>query len=72
MVFKQKVLGKDTDFDTIIFSGGKIGYQVKLSLDDLKHHMENGVETHVHAGRQVHGFCIICFLKIAQSIPFLQ
>ena len=24
------------DFDTIIFSGGKIGYQVELSLDDLK------------------------------------
>lgn len=24
------------DFDTIIFSGGKIGYQVKLSLDNLK------------------------------------
>lgn len=25
-----------TEWDTIIFSGGKIGYQVQLSLDDLK------------------------------------
>lgn len=25
-----------TNFDTIIFSGGKIGYQVETSLDDLK------------------------------------
>ena len=24
------------DFDTIIFSGGKIGYQVELSLEELK------------------------------------
>ena len=24
------------DFDTILFSGGKIGYQVELSLDELK------------------------------------
>ena len=24
------------DFDTIIFSGGKIGYQVEISLDELK------------------------------------
>ena len=25
-----------TNFDTIIFSGGKIGYQVEISLDELK------------------------------------
>lgn len=24
------------DFDTIIFSGGKIGYQVELGIDDLE------------------------------------
>lgn len=24
------------DFETIIFSGGKIGYQVEISLEDLK------------------------------------
>ena len=33
----QTVIHKSAvDFDTIIFSGGKIGYQVELSLDDLK------------------------------------
>lgn len=25
-----------TEYDTIIFSGGKIGYQVQLAIDDLK------------------------------------
>ena len=33
----QTVIHKSAaDFDTIIFSGGKIGYQVELSLNDLK------------------------------------
>lgn len=31
-------------FDTILFSGGKIGYQVELSLDDLKEILEFRLE----------------------------
>lgn len=34
--FKTVLHASAADFDTIIFSGGKIGYQVELSLDDLK------------------------------------
>lgn len=34
--FKTVIHASATDFDKIIFSGGKIGYQVGLSLDDLK------------------------------------
>ena len=34
--FKTVIDASAADFDTIIFSGGKIGYQVELSLDDLK------------------------------------
>ena len=34
--FKTVIDVSSKDFDTIIFSGGKIGYQVELSLDDLK------------------------------------
>ena len=34
--FKTVIHASAADFDTIIFSGGKIGYQVELSLDDLK------------------------------------
>ncbi len=34
--YKTVIHASAADFDTIIFSGGKIGYQVELSLDDLK------------------------------------
>ena len=34
--YKTVIDASASDFDTIIFSGGKIGYQVELSLDDLK------------------------------------
>ena len=34
--FKTVIHVSSKDFNTIIFSGGKIGYQVELSLDDLK------------------------------------
>lgn len=34
--FKTVIDASATDFDTIIFSAGKIGYQVETSLDDLK------------------------------------
>ena len=34
--YKTVIDASAADFDTIIFSGGKIGYQVELSLDDLK------------------------------------
>ena len=34
--FKTVIHASAADFDTIIFSGGKIGYQVELSLEDLK------------------------------------
>ena len=34
--YKTVIDASAVDFDTIIFSGGKIGYQVELSLDDLK------------------------------------
>lgn len=33
--FRTTIHNTAADFDTIIFSGGKIGYQVQLSLDDL-------------------------------------
>lgn len=33
--FKTTIDISAQDFDTIIFSAGKIGYQVELSLDDL-------------------------------------
>lgn len=33
--FKTVIHNTALDFDTIIFSGGKIGYQVEISLDDL-------------------------------------
>ena len=34
--YKTVIDALAVDFDTIIFSGGKIGYQVELSLADLK------------------------------------
>lgn len=34
--FKTVIDQTASDFETIIFSAGKIGYQVELSLDDLK------------------------------------
>ena len=34
--FKTVIDASAVNFDTIIFSGGKIGYQVEVSLDDLK------------------------------------
>lgn len=34
--FKTTIDESTMNFDTIIFSGGKIGYQVETSLDDLK------------------------------------
>lgn len=34
--FKTTIDISASNFDTIIFSGGKIGYQVELSLDELK------------------------------------
>ena len=34
--FKTTIDITATDFDTIVFSGGKIGYQVELSLEELK------------------------------------
>ena len=34
--FKTVIHSSVTDLDTIIFSGGKIGYQVELSPEDLK------------------------------------
>lgn len=34
--FKTTIDASAASYDTIIFSGGKIGYQVELSLDDLK------------------------------------
>ena len=34
--YKTVIHASAADFATIIFSGGKIGYQVELSLDDLK------------------------------------
>lgn len=34
--FKTTIDVSATKIDTIIFSGGKIGYQVEISLDDLK------------------------------------
>ena len=35
-LFPTVVHASAEEWDTIIFSGGKIGYQVQLSLDDLK------------------------------------
>ena len=34
--YRTVIHASAANFDTIIFSGGKIGYQVELSLDDLK------------------------------------
>lgn len=34
--FKTVIDASAASFDTILFSGGKIGYQVKTSLDELK------------------------------------
>ncbi len=34
--FKTVIHQTARDFETIVFSGGKIGYQVELTLDDLK------------------------------------
>ncbi len=34
--FKTTIDKSAAEFDTIIFSGGKIGYQVELSLEELK------------------------------------
>lgn len=34
--FKTVIDISAKEFDTIIFSGGKIGYQVEVSLDDLQ------------------------------------
>lgn len=34
--YKTVIDASAMEFDTIIFSGGKIGYQVELSLDELK------------------------------------
>lgn len=34
--FKTVIHKTATDYDTIMFSGGKIGFQVELSFDDLK------------------------------------
>lgn len=34
--FKTTIDSSATDFETIIFSAGKIGYQVEVSLDDLQ------------------------------------
>ena len=34
--FKTVIDISAKDFDTIIFSGGKIGYQVEVDLDDLQ------------------------------------
>ena len=34
--FKTVIDASAADFDTIIFSGGKIGYQVETSLEELK------------------------------------
>lgn len=34
--FKTKIDSSAQNFDTIIFSAGKIGYQVEMSLDELK------------------------------------
>ncbi len=34
--FKTVIHETANDFDTIIFSGGKIGYQVEVSLEELK------------------------------------
>ena len=34
--FKTVIDISANNFNTIIFSGGKIGYQVELTLDDLK------------------------------------
>lgn len=34
--FRTTIDITSANFDTIIFSGGKIGYQVELTLDDLK------------------------------------
>ena len=34
--FKTTIDSSAQNFDTIIFSAGKIGYQVEMSLDELK------------------------------------
>ena len=34
--FKTVIDERALDFDSIIFSAGKVGYQVEVSLDDLK------------------------------------
>ena len=34
--FKTVIDSSSENFDTVIFSGGKIGYQVEVSLSDLK------------------------------------
>ena len=34
--FKTVIDESALDFDSIIFSAGKVGYQVEVSLDDLK------------------------------------
>ena len=34
--FRTTIHKTAADFDTIFFSGGKIGYQVEVSLDELK------------------------------------
>ena len=34
--FKTAIHQTAADFDTIMFSGGKIGYQVETSVNDLK------------------------------------
>ncbi len=34
-LFKTIIHQSTSEFDTIIFSGGKIGYQVEINLSDL-------------------------------------
>ena len=42
--FKTVIDKSATNFETFIFSGGKIGYQVEVTLDDLKKVIDYGLE----------------------------
>ena len=42
--FKTVIDKSATNFETFIFSGGKIGYQVEVTLDDLKKVIDYSVE----------------------------
>ena len=50
--FKTVIDKSATNFETFIFSGGKIGYQVEVTLDDLKKVIDNLNNTYQKLDKQ--------------------